>query len=113
MLIKILQGKLFEPLSKEAAKIFQNTSGSKGTNRTNDFAVNYHIQEKYADRRISKRRKECIGENQRMNTRSVDLIWERDLKTNNRKLWRMLGKIFHPFFGLTVSIADDCRMDDS
>lgn len=32
--------------------------------------------------------------------------------TNNRKLWRMLGKIFHPFFALTVSIADDCRRDD-
>lgn len=59
---KILQGKLSEPLSKGPAKIFQNR-GNNGTNRANDFAVNYHIQQKYADRRISKRRKECTEEN--------------------------------------------------
>lgn len=36
--------------------IFKHICGSKGKNRTSDFAVNNHIQEKYTDRRIREER---------------------------------------------------------
>lgn len=39
-MLNMFQGKLAALPSKEAEKIFQNTRGSKGTNRTNNFAVN-------------------------------------------------------------------------